>query len=383
MAPTSRRRPRLLVAGIAVLSIAVSLLAAPGNAPAASATAAPSGPTSAAAPAAACGDGADALVTGSQSSGFTTTYRGRTVYQGQYYITAIWEALGALTPGRTSQEKVSVMASAWIGNNTIDLPSHTAFEVCGTLDTGYVAGRGAIQAVGVDDVSIPYLKLTGAPYFGLRFADVHGLHLGQIDLRMTGGIGIRFERDLPGSSNVRMDSVYASGMPGHAIETWHINGLTIGTVTARNVGESGLLIQGTSNATIGTVDGENVATGTGYATFRMANSNGPNVTVDRVRSRGGGRGVFCVSNSRGARINSVDLANNGNNSILIENCSDITIAGGTVNGGGEVRLAARTEFPNNRNIHITLRVDNTSVRESPCGENTTWNLSGNGSRNIC
>jgi hypothetical protein len=275
------------------------------------------------------------------------------------------------------------MASAWIGNNTIDLPSHTAFEVCGTLDTGYVAGRGAIQAVGVQNVSIPYLRMTGAPYFGLRFADAHNLHLGQIDLRMTGGIGIRFERDLPGSSNVRIDSVYASGMPSHAVETWHIDGLTIGTVTARNVGESALLLQGTSDATIGTVDGENVGAGTGYATFRMANANGPNITVDRVRSRGGGRGVFCVSNSRGARINSVDLANNGNNSVLIENCSDITIAGGTVNGGGEVRLAARTEFPNNRNIHIALRVDNTSVRESPCGENTTWSLSGNGARNIC
>ncbi|WP_419704747.1 right-handed parallel beta-helix repeat-containing protein [Promicromonospora sp. NFX87] len=386
MAPTSQRRPRLLAAGVAALSVVVSLLAAPGVAAASTETSvgtAAGGTTAVAAPAAACGNGADALVTGSQSSGFTATYRGRTVYQGQYYINAIWEALGALSPNRTSQEKVSVMASAWIGNNTINLPSHTSFEVCGTLDTGYVAGRGAIQAVGVEDVSIPYLRMTGAPYFGLRFADVHGLHLGQIDMRMTGGIGIRFERDLPGSTNVRMDSVYASGMPGHAIETWHINGLTIGTVTARNVGESGLLIQGTSNATIGTVDGDNVATGTGYATFRMANANGPNITVNRVKSRGGGRGVFCVSNSRGARINSVDLASNGNNSILIENCSDITIAGGTVNGGGEVRLAARTEFPNNRNIHITLRVDNTSVRESPCGENTTWTLTGNGSRNIC
>lgn len=390
MASTSRRRPRLLAAGVAALSIVVSLLAAPGVAAAPTGTAAgttagtaASGMTAVAAPAAACGDGADALVTGSQSSGFTTAYRGRTVYQGSSYIDAIRRGISALTPGRTSQEKVSVMASAWIGNNAIDLPSHTSFEVCGTLDTGYVAGRGAIQAVGVEDVSIPYLKITGAPYFGLRFADVHGLHLGQIDMRTTRGIGIRFERDLPGSTNVRMDSVYASGVPGHAIETWHINGLTIGTVTARNVGESALLIQGTSNATIGTVDGDNVATGTGYATFRMANANGPNITVNRVKSRGGGRGVFCVSNSRGARINSVDLANNGNNSILIENCSDITIAGGTVNGGGEVRLAARTEFPNNRNIHITLRVDNTSVRESPCGENTTWTLTGNGSRNIC
>lgn len=390
MAPTSQRRPRLLAAGVAALSVVVSLLAAPGVAAAPTGTAAAtaagtaaSGMTAVAAPAAACGDGADALVTGSQSSGFTTAYRGRTVYQGSSYIDAIRRGISALTPGRTSQEKVSVMASAWIGNNAIDLPSHTSFEVCGTLDTGYVAGRGAIQAVGVEDVSIPYLKITGAPYFGLRFADVHGLHLGQIDMRTTRGIGIRFERDLPGSTNVRMDSVYASGVPGHAIETWHINGLTIGTVTARNVGESALLIQGTSNATIGTVDGDNVATGTGYATFRMANANGPNITVNHVKSRGGGRGVFCVSNSRGARINSVDLANNGNNSILIENCSDITIAGGTVNGGGEVRLAARTEFPNNRNIHITLRVDNTSVRESPCGENTTWTLTGNGSRNIC
>ena len=387
MAPTSPRRPRLLAAGAAALSVVVSLLAAPGVAAAptsaAPTTASLSATTSDVARAAACGDGADALVTGSQSSGFTATYHGQTVYQGEYYITAIWEAIGALDPGRTSQEKVSVMASAWIGNNTIDLPSHTAFEVCGTLDTGNVSGRGAIQAIGVRDVSIPNLNMTGAPYFGLRFADVHGLHLGQINLRMSGGLGIRFERDLPGSTDVRMDNIYVSGTGNHGVETWHVDGLRIGTITARDVAYAGLLLNSTRNATIGTVDGENVATGTGYATFRMANDNGPGITVDRVRSRGGGRGVFCVSNSRGARINSVDLANNGNNSILIENCSDITVAGGTVNGGGEVRLAARSEFPNNRNIHLTLRVDNTSVRESPCGENTTWNLSGNGSRNIC
>lgn len=383
MAPTSQRRPRLVAAGVAALSVVVSLLAAPGVAAAPGIAAAPSGPTSADVQAAACGDGADAVVTGSQSSGFTTTYRGRTVYQGQYYINAIWEGIGALTPGRTSQEKVSVMASAWIGNNTIDLPSNTAFEVCGTMDTGNVSGRGAVQAVGVRNVSIPHLNMTGSPYFGMRFADVHGLHLGQINLRMSGGLGIRFERDLPGSTDVRMDNVYVSGTGNHGVETWNVDGLRIGTITARNVAYAGLLLNNTRNATIGTVDGENVATGTGYATFRMANTNGPGITVDRVRSRGGGRGVFCVSNSRGARINTVDLANNGNNSILIENCSDITIAGGTVNGGGEVRLAARTEFPNNRNINITLRVDNTSVRESPCGENTNWYLSGNGARNIC
>src|SRR5690606_15156962 len=93
----------------------------------------------------ACGGG-DAVVTGSQSSGFTTTYHGQTVYQGEFYITAIWEAIGALDPNRTSQEKVSVMASAWNGDNAIDLPRHTAFEVCGTLDVGHASGNGAEKA---------------------------------------------------------------------------------------------------------------------------------------------------------------------------------------------------------------------------------------------
>jgi hypothetical protein len=38
-----------------------------------------------------------------------------------------------------------------------------------------------------------------------------------------------------------MDNVFVSGAGSHAVETWNINGLTVGTVTARNVGEAGLL----------------------------------------------------------------------------------------------------------------------------------------------
>jgi hypothetical protein len=47
-------------------------------------------------------------------------------------------------------------------------------------------------------------------------------------------------------------------------------------------------------------------------------------------------------------IGSIDLASNGNNAILIENCYNVNIKGGTVNGGGEVRLSARTEFANSK-----------------------------------
>ena len=91
------------------------------------------------------------------------------------------------------------------------------------------------------------------------------------------------------------------------VATYGVDGLRVGTVTARNVGESGLLLNQTINANVGTVDAENAGAGTGYAAFRMANRNGrigssypTNIRVGTVRARGGGRGVFCVSESGGA-----------------------------------------------------------------------------------
>lgn len=286
-----------------------------------------------------------------------------------------------------------MLSDGSIGAGSINLPSHTALEVCGTMNVGNANNRGAIQAIGVQNVAIPHLNMTGSPYFGLLFADVHGLHLGQVSLRLSTGLGIRFDRDRPGSTNVRMDNIFVSGTNNHGVETWNIDGLQIGTVTARNTGYAGLLLNNTRNATIDLVDGESTGNGTGYATLRFANENGrinnsypTNIYVDRVISRGGGRGIFCVSNSGGAEINHIDLANNGNNSILIENCHNVTIHGGRIDGGGELRLAARDEFPNNSDITIAnLNVSGTSVRENPCGNNINWvgvNVTG-GSYNVC
>lgn len=319
---------------------------------------------------------------------------------GTNYLNAINMAISSLPANRTSPQRVTVYADGSIGTGRIDLPSNTIFEVCGTINVGNSPNNGSIQALGARNVSIPFLKMTGSPYFGLRFRDVHNLHLGQIDLRLSGGLGIRFDRDAPGggaaptSTNVRMDHIYVSGSGNHGVETWHVDGLVIGTVIARNTAYAGLLLNGSRNATIGLVDGEGTGAGTGYATLRFANRNGrvgnnypTNIIVDRVISRGGARGLFCVSESGGARIKQIDFANNGNNSVLIENCYNVAIDGGTVNGGGEFRLAARADFANNRDITISnVTVSNTSVRESPCGENISWiNLthSGTGSVNVC
>ena len=332
-----------------------------------------------------CGQGSpNATVTGGPGN-----YQVNGNNAGGNYFDAITQAINSVGSG----QRVSVMADGDIGANSVVLPNNIVFEVCGTMNVGNRSGRGAIEAIGRQNVSIPYLNMTGNPYFGLRFADAHGLHLGQIDLRLSGGLGIRFERDLPGSNDVSIDYVYVSGTNNHGVETWNVDGLEIGTVVARNTAYSGLLLNNTRNADIGLVDGENTAAGTGYATLRFANENGlingsypTNIHVDRVVSRGGGRGFFCVSNSGGAEINTVDLADNGNNSILIENCHNIRINGGTVNGGGEVRIAARTEFPNTSDVTISnLNVFNTNVRESPCGDNVNWiNVSvQGGSFNVC
>ena len=107
----------------------------------------------------------------------------------------------------------------------------------------------------------------------------------------------------------------------------------------------------------------------------MANANGriagawpTNIHVGQVIARGGGRGVFCVSESGGAIIDRVDIANTGNNSILIENCHNVTIAAiaGTVTGR-DVRIAARTEFAPSSEITIqNLTLYDSAITENPC-----------------
>lgn len=334
-----------------------------------------------------CGGGTPhATVTGG-SGRYTAHNGGQELYAGSDYRLAIQTALDSISSG----QRVAVMASGSIGASTISISSGKIFEGCGTIDTAFRNGRGAIESIDTSGVQIPYLRMTGNPYFGLRFSGTRDLYLGDITMDLSGGLGIRFDRDGAHNYNTRMDTITVTGAGSHAVEVWNIDGLDIDAVYARDVGESGLLIQNSQNVEVGLVEGHNVAAGTGYATLRFANRNGrnpngnynTNVWVDRVVSRGGGRGIFCVSESGAAVIGSVDLQDNGNNAVLIENCYNLSIRGGRVSGGGEVRVAARSEFANTRDVWITMEVNNNSVRESPCGDNVNWDISGNAAMNVC
>ncbi|GAA3492949.1 hypothetical protein GCM10019016_000470 [Streptomyces prasinosporus] len=393
-----RRRAALLAtsAATALLTATATL-----TAPTASAEAPTPASTPAPARAAACGDGAYHAEAVKNGSTWTARRGSSTVYTGTDMRAAAQAAIGALTANRTSKERVVVRGSGSVSaGSRISLPSYTVLDVCGTIDvTGTGSGDQApVYSRGTRDIEVQHLNVTGAPLYGIFLRNVQNVVLGQIDMRLSRGLGVRIDNRGDTSQwtrNVRIDNVYVSGASSHAVETYGVDGLTVGTVTARNVGESGLLLNQTINATVSKVDAENAGAGTGYAAFRMANRNGrigssyaTNIRVGEVIARGGGRGVFCVSESGGATIDRITLSDTGNNAILIENCYNVTLAAqsGTVTGGGEIRLAARSEFPNNRDITVqNLTVTNSSIRESPCGENTTFrnNRLVNSTQSIC
>jgi hypothetical protein len=335
-----------------------------------------------------CGGGSfNAEVTQSGNT-YTARNGGSTVYTGSNLRDAMQAAVNSLSAGRTTKQRVVVRASGTISAGTrVSLPSFTTLDACGTINvTGSGSGDQApVYSRGTRDIEVQHLFLTGAPLYGIFMRNVQNVILGQIDMRLSGGLGIRIDNHgdrSVRSRNIRIDNVFVQGSGTHGVETYGLDGLTIGTVTARNTRDAGLLLNDTINAQVGLVDAIGAATGTGYAAFRVANRNGrvgssypTNIRVGEVRASGGGRGIFCVSESGGMVIDRITISNTGNNSILLENCYNVTIAGvsGSVNGGGEVRIASRTEFPPSSNIRFqNLTVSNTNIRWSPCtGTNNT------------
>nr|WP_017590922.1 right-handed parallel beta-helix repeat-containing protein [Nocardiopsis ganjiahuensis] len=340
----------------------------------------------------ACGEGTFDAEADLEGDTWTSRNGRDVVYEGGDMLEAMRAAVDSLDPGRTAQQSVAVRGSgAMPADTSLDLPSHTSLEVCGTVDvTGVPAdGNAAVRIRHARDVSVPHLTLTGTPYFGVFVQTSQDVHLGQVDLRLSGGLGVRVDsRDdesVREARDITIDDVHVSGTSTHGVETYGVDGLTIGTVTARDTGESGLMLNDTVNATVDVVDAEGAGTGTGYAALRMANRNGhldggydTNIRVGEVRARGGGRGIFCLSESGGAVIENVDIAETGDNSALFENCHNVTVRGGTVAGPGGIRIAARPELANTSDITFEdLTLVDTELVEIPCGVNTavrdvTW-----------
>ena len=323
---------------------------------------------------------------------WTAANGGEAVFEGYSMHGAMQAAADSLSEGRTEQESVVVRGSGTMpADVAVELESHTSFEVCGTI---HVAGNedqfsyeqhvGALAIRHAEDVAVPYLNVTGSPNFGIYLRTSSDVHFGQIDLRLEGGHGMRLDsRDddsVREARDISIDEVYVSGTETHGVETYGVDGFTVGTVTAVGTGHAGLLLNDTVNADIESVVGHNAAAGTGYATFRTANRNGmidgeypTNIRVGEVIADGGGRGIFCVSESGGLEIDNVEISGTEGDAMLLENCHNLTLAAeaGEVEGPGEIVISARDEFDNNSDITLSnLTLQDTAIREVVCGENT-------------
>lgn len=293
---------------------------------------------------------------------WTVTRNGATVTTSTDMATAMYAGINSLSANRSAKQSVLVQGSGSISaNSQTNLPNFLVLNVCGTIDvSGSPSGsdKAPIYARGRHDIEIPNLKMTGAPMYGMFFRNVDNLSLGNIELELSGGLGIRIDNNAQAqkNTNVVIERVSGKGTASHVVETYGIDKIRIGTITGKDVGECGLLLNNTTNAEVELVSCDNCGAGTGYAAFRIANDAGKigndwpagNIHVKKVYARAGGRGVFSVSGSGGLTIDQLDLADTGNNAILLQNCINTTIAtqSGTVSNGSII-LSNDTTNTNN------------------------------------
>lgn len=339
-----------------------------------------------------CGRGASQAQVEEVDGIWQATAYGESVYRGGSMQAAVQAGVDHLDEERTEQHRVVVRGDGTMAaDEAIELDSHTSLEVCGTIhvegnedDFDYDDHTGVVTIRHAEDVSVPYLKVTGEPNFGVYLRTSSDVDFGQIDLRLDGGLGMRLDsRDddaVREARNITIDQVYVSGTEAHGVETYGVDGLRIGNVTAVNTGYSGLLLNDTVNADIDSVVGYGAAAGTGYATFRTANQNGQvdgayptNIRVGEIQAHSGGRGIFCVSESGGLEVERLYISQTDNDAMLLENCHNLTLASqsGVIEGPGEIFIAAREEFDNNTDITLqNLQLRDSGVTEVICAENT-------------
>ncbi|PGF18220.1 hypothetical protein CP556_03900 [Natrinema sp. CBA1119] len=299
-------------------------------------------------------------------------------------LDAIQAAVDGLTPGRTTKETVVVENGGTVGPTSevhaVDLPSYTTLDVRGPItveDTGDDLVV-PIRARSVESIEIPNITVNGNPRYGIWVQSCADVTLGNVEMALyetsSIGLGVRIDDDDGDRSrNVSLNSATIEGCAHHAIETYGVDGVGIGTVTTADTGGCGLLLNDTTDATVGTVDATNPDPGGGYAGFRVANGGGQNVTVREVIVRGGARGVFGVSGSSGFTVEHVDIEGTTSQGILLQDCQNAAINGGIIrNSNSEgVRIDSRDggSHPAAENVTVqNLRVvDDRATPQQPYG----------------
>lgn len=293
---------------------------------------------------------------------WTSVVGERTVYEGSSMIDAIQTAVDNLSPDRDWKETVSILSSGTIdgiGSDdllAVHLASYTILDFNDNTVTAYGGSVVPVRAQNVRKIELRNLRVVGNPRFAVFMKGCEDVVMDNIHISLgpdgltneRGGAGIRTEGgDAPWSGswnrNFVMNDIFVEDTRGHGVELWRTDGLKVGTITTRNTGFAGVLLNQTRNAHIELVDAYRANYGGGYAGFRVANNGGPNIVVDKVIAINCGRGVFTVSGSQGITIHEVDIQGSTGHGMLIEDTQDFKVNGGQIlNSGAEgVRINSR------------------------------------------
>jgi len=276
---------------------------------------------------------------------FRATVNGVQKYLGTDYIAAINAAIGGLTAGRTTKEWVTIKNSGSSGNSggsvkAVNMQSYTGLDfsnvtfTCNSNDLLIVP----VQADRKTQIEVKNLKVAGNPRYGIWFKGCTNMIISNITMNLTNGsgqygLGIRVDHSTAATSNLTINGNININGGDMSIETYGLDGFSIGNVTSSNNYGCGVLLNQSKNGSVGTVTGNYNCNGGGYATFRVANNNGPNVTCAKVYSRNSGRGFFSVSGSNGTTVSTVDIANSTSHGIFLEDATNTKVNAGTVSGG--------------------------------------------------
>jgi hypothetical protein len=286
-------------------------------------------------------------VTGSTGA-YVAKVNGVTKYTGADYIAAIQAAINNLTASRDVKEWVTVRVSGTSGASGgalkyVNMASYTGLDFASNTFNAN-SGDALIIPIWADrktNIEVKNLKMTGKPRYGIWFKGCSVMNISNITMNIGVpqadlGLGIRVDNSTGATSKLTISGTINITGGDNSVETYGVDGFTIGNVTSSNNAACGVLLNQSKNGTVGTVTGTNNSTTgstTGYATFRVANNNGPNVVCAKVYSRGSGRGFFSVTGSNGCTVNTVDIANTAIQGILLQNATNTKVLGGTVTGG--------------------------------------------------
>lgn len=249
---------------------------------------------------------------------------------------AIETAVTSLPNTRTTKYTIRILAGSGSTYAVSGGPANLRGEGNFILDCGGASGMtfnlssgSFIDARNANNSEIRNLNIIGTTTkIAVFFKDSNNVRFENINVRTPGGmIGLRPEGTWETNSYAKNIVVagknYFSGMAtsNHGIETMAIDGFSISdTVTTRNTGGAGVLLNKTRNGYINLIDAQyasyDVNNAHNYAALRLANNcaDTSGITVNTLKSYRCGRGFVIVTSETMAGVNMgrVEIAESAN-----------------------------------------------------------------------